>query len=70
MTEPDVDLIHTLAAIMKNILIEYTIKFASILIDATFIWAIFNYVIEYPIEWKVPFGILLILFTLKDHIRK
>ena len=55
---------------MKDILIFYTIKFVSVFLDATFIWLVFNYVIEYPIEWKVPFGILLILFTLKDHKQK
>ena len=49
-----------------NLVIDIIKKFAIILVNATFTWAIFNYVIEYPIEWKVAYGALIIWSIIND----
>ena len=62
---------------MKNELIDFTkivlealVLILTIIIDATFIWAIFKYAFEYPIKWEVLYGVLLILSTVKIRIQE
>lgn len=49
-----------------NLVIDIIKKFAVILVKATFTWAVFNYVIEYPIEWKLAYSVLIIWSIIHD----
>ena len=49
--------------------IDYFSTFIVLVIDATFVWVTFNFLIEYPITWMAAYGGCALLKYVKSEIK-
>ena len=49
--------------------IDYFSNFILLVIDATFVWVVFKFLIEYPITWIAAYGGCALLKYVKSEIK-